>query len=175
MKQLRKLSMLALILIFVMNLTGCVVIPLPGRYYDYDPATIETAEIYDLRSEYMEDSSFLETDLPVCTVPEEQKAEFVAEIGKIEFKMYILIVLGAVDPSFYYGDWAVRLNRTDGSYVLLSDGGYVEIFDENGEHIEFRNYDSIDRERWNALLEAYVPQEILQMSPDQNITPVDRR
>ncbi len=175
MKQMRKLTMLALILVLVINLTGCIVIPLKSRYYDYDPETIETVEIYDLRSKYMTDSSFLETDLPVYTVPEEQQVEFVTDIGKIEFKMYILIILAAVDPSFHYGDWAVRLNRVDGSYVLLSDGGYAEIYDENGERTEYRNYDDTDWEQWNTLIEAYVPQEILQMSPDQNVTPVDRR
>ena len=165
MKNIRRLAALMLALIMMFTCTGCMYIPLGSDYYDYAPETIGTVEIYDLRNKDVTSSSFLETELPVYTVPEEQKAEFVADVGTIEFKMFIFIVLAAVDPSFDYGDWAIRLNRVDGSYVLMSDFGYVEIYDENGERTEYRNYPDADRECWKTIINTYVPPEILLISP----------
>ncbi len=175
MKRIRGLAVMALVLVLMFTFTGCVVIPLGDHYYDYDPETVVSVEIYDLRGSLTTTDSFLETDVPVYTVTEEQKTEFLADLGQIQFEDYIFIVLAAYDPSFDYGEWAIRINRADGSYVLHSNGGYAKTYDKNNKLTNYHRHSQTDQERWGRLMEKYVPLHILLMSPEHNANAMARR
>ena len=143
---------------------SCIIIPLNKYYDDFDVVSIASVEFYDLRQAENHYVGFLDTETPNYTLPEEQKEEFFEDLAKINFKDYIIIVLAAIDPSFYFGDWVVRINYTDGSFTLLSNGGYNVSYDPSGEHVD-ANHWSCDDEEWYAFIYKYIPQTIIDGNP----------
>ena len=67
-------------------------------------------------------------------------------------------MLAAVDPSFHYGDWVVRLNYTDNYYELISSGGYGEIYDNNDEVVDTNHYGCEDDE-WESFVTQFLPDD----------------
>lgn len=85
-----------------------------------------------------------------CFIPKTQKLVF----SKLEFDSAIVIVLAAVDPSFYYGEWVVKIQFTDQSYTFYSCGGFGETFDADGNRIDLTHF-SCDREQLEELIKKY--------------------
>ena len=150
------------VILVTCTMTGCIVIPL-YKSYRIDADTVASIEIYDLCDADTFGSNFLETETPAYEIPAEEKADFLNDLSKIRFSDVILIVLAAVDPSFYYDEWTVRINYTDGSYELISPDGYGEVFDSNGEVTDGHHY-GCDQEEWTSFIGKYVPEDIFEHS-----------
>jgi len=160
MKHIRYILAALMPLVLICLLCSCVIIPINKNYDDFDLDSIASVEFYDLRQSRTSYSDFLNTATPAYILPEEQKEEFFEDLSEIRFTDYIIIVLAAIDPSFYFGDWVVRVNYTDGSCDLLSNGGYNESYDPSGE-LSDSNHWSCDDGEWYAFIFKYIPQYII--------------
>ena len=157
---MKRLALLTIsLLVLVATLTSCIVIP-RYRYFEIDATTVESVEIYDLSKSESRYSNFLETETPVYKIPADKTSAFLDDFSKIRFSNPIIIVLAAIDPSFAYSNWTVRINYTDGSFELLSSGGYGQSFDANGENISAHHW-SCEEEDLSELIGKYLPGEII--------------
>ena len=156
MRQILLISILSFAMI--VSLTGCIIIP-RHMNYEIDADDVSSVEIYDLRSSETHDSGFHKSETPVYTVEDDQITDFLSDLAEIQFTDTIVITIAAVDPSFYYGDWVVRINHTDGSYSLISCRGYGETCDENDQRTSSNHYGCEDDE-WEQLIGNYVPADI---------------
>ena len=160
--------MLTLMLALCM-LTSCIIIPL-YRHFRIDIYEVESIEIYDLPEieTYNYQSGFEERLSSIYTLSGEQKNAFLSDLGEIQFKDAIVIVLAAMDRSARYNRWSIKINYTSGSYDTLSCDGYGHSYDENGEMVDSHYY-SCEYEVWYALIEKYVPTELLEL-PQETVT-----
>ncbi len=161
MKTVKKLLLSALAIVMLISLSSCVIVPSYKRYNNINTDEVESVEIYDLRDAEAEDRTFLETDAPIFDIEEESIEDFFEDLGQIRFEDHLVFVLIPMDPVFSYGEWVVRINYTDGSYTLISDRGFGETYDDEGECIE-RNHYGCESEEWLALIGKYVPEEIFE-------------
>ena len=159
MKIFRAAAICSLVLAMVISLTGCIVIPIHKRYDDIDREQVASVDVYDLRNSESHYSNFLETETAVYTLSEDQLDGFFSDLANIRFTDNLIITIAAVDPSFYYGDWVVRINYADGSYSLISCSGYGETYDANGQVID-SNHFGCDDDEWEQLVGKYVPEDI---------------
>ena len=156
---MKRIVLLTVSIILIMCcLSSCIIIP-RYHHFEIDTSTVSSIQIYDLCENEDYSSRFLETETPVYEIPKEQTASFVAELNSIEFSDYIIIVLAAIDPSFNYGEWTVRINYSDGTYELISNGGYGETYDSNNERVSGHHW-SCDDAEWEAFIGKYIPAEI---------------
>lgn len=140
--------------VLIVSLSGCIIIPLT-KYYDIPIEEVVSVQFYDLRNQDLACSSGFDAILePVYTIPEENTEDFLDDFSKLEFSDSIIIVLAAIDPSFYYGDWVVRINFTNGQYTFYSCGGYGETFDADGKYISSTHF-SCDEEELKKLVGKY--------------------
>lgn len=146
MKLYQSLLLIALIVGLLVSLNGCVVIPL-SKYYDIPAEEVVSVQFYDLRNrEAGSDSEFDSVHEPVYTVPEEEKVEFLSDFSKVKFSDTIIIAFAAIDPSFSYGEWVIRINFSDGQYTFYSCDGYGQTFDAEGNCISSTHYGCDDAE-----------------------------
>ena len=153
----RIFSATLLILALLLSLSSCIVIPI-YKNFDLDPETVSSVQIYDLRfgDSYYDD--FLEQEfLLVHTLEASQTSDFLSDLAEIRFSKHLVIMIAAMDPSFHYGDWVVRVNYTSGAYSLISCDGYGTEYDANGELIKTHHF-GCDREEWKDLIMRYIPQ-----------------
>lgn len=160
MKTKRVLLTALLFLAIFVSLTSCIMIP-TYKYYEIDPEKVSSIEIYDLRNSDTHYSDFLETEIPAYAIEKEQTINFLSDLSDIRFSDTIIITIAAVDPSFSYDDWVVRINYTDGSYSLISCDGYGETYDANDQVIE-ANHFGCDDEEWKQFISTYVPKDIFE-------------
>ena len=139
------------------TMTSCIVIPL-YKHFEIDSDTVASIEIYDL-CEVDSVYDFVETETPVYEIPTEEKTDFLNDLAQIRFSDAIIIVLAAIDPSFDYDEWTLRINYTDGSYELISSDGYGQTYDNKGESVEGHHF-GCDQEEWIAFIGKYVPEDI---------------
>ena len=163
---MKRIVLFLISIILVMScLSGCIIIP-RYRHFEIDSNIISSIEIYDLFENEDYSSRFLKTETPVYEIPQEQTANFVADLNSITFTDHLIIVLAAIDPSFSYGVWTVRINYTDGSYELISSRGYGQTFNSNDESIKIHHW-SCDHDEWETFLGNYVPTEIFNHHPKE--------
>ena len=154
MKRTKAFLLFLLALTLPVSLAGCIVIP-KYMYYEIAPETVSSIEIYDLRGEGV----YLGSATPAYTVEEEQTADFLSDLAGIRFTDYIIITVAAIDPSFEYGDWVVKINEPDGSYRYISCAGYGETYDAEAQRKRGNHYEC-DVDEWEAFLSNYVPEEL---------------
>lgn len=150
----RRIVPLILILALIVSLSGCIIIP-RSKYYDLSADAVESVQFYDLRGE--EPARGLDPEIlnhPVCTLPEDKIPDFLRDFSQLEFTDTIIIVLAAVDPSFAYGEWIVRINFTGGEYTLYSCAGYGETYDSEGNVVSSTHF-SCDLDELKALIGKY--------------------
>lgn len=157
MKHGKLLTLVAAALFLTVFLSGCIIIPL-HKYYEIPDEEVASVQFYDLRNRYSYDDDFHQTMDPVYTLPEEETADFLKDFSKLEFSDAIVIVLAAVDPSFSYGEWVIRINFTDETYTLYSCKGYGETFDADGNRIDSTHF-GCDRDELAALISKYYSAE----------------
>ena len=154
MKPYKPFLLVLMIFVLIVSLSGCIIIPLT-KHYDIPAEEVASVQFYDLRkpesSHYSGFDAILE---PTFTIPEENKEDFLDDFSKLKFSDSIVIVLAAIDPSFYYGDWVVRINFTNGQYTFYSCGGYGETFDAEGKSISSTHF-SCDNEELENLVGKY--------------------
>lgn len=156
---MKKIIISALMLILLVSvLTSCIIIPLRHNF-EINADEVESVEIYDLRGKDTLYGDFVETEKPVYKIPADKKSDFLGDLAKIKFSDSIIIVLAAIDPSFYYGEWTVRINYNDDSFELISSEGFGEKFDENGEKTDSRHW-GCGCDEWKEFLSNYVPADI---------------
>ena len=161
---MKRIVLFLISIILVMScLSGCIIIP-RYRHFEIDATTVLSIQIYDLCESESYYDQFIKTETPVYEIPQEQTANFVADLNSITFTDYLIIVLAAIDPSFSYGVWTVRINYTDGSYELISCRGYGETYDSNNERVSGHHW-SCDDVEWEAFIGQYVPEEIFNHHP----------
>lgn len=156
MRMKQKGILLILSLIIFSSLTGCIIIP-RYKYYNIDVDDVSSIEIYHLSEN---ERWYGDIEEPgVYMIEEEEIDEFLDDLSDIRFSDHIIIVIAAIDPSFDYGEWVVRVNYIDGSYSFLSCAGYGEAYDQNNELIRSNHY-GCDDEEWKQLIKRYVPVSI---------------
>ena len=151
MKQYQKVMSVLLVFMCAITLSACIMIPL-SKYYNISPDEVESVQFYDLRAQDV--NHYHGFDLiyePVYTVPEEKMAEFLTDFANLKFSDTLIITIAAVDPSFSYGDWVVRINYSNGQYSFYSSGGYGETYDAEGNVITSTHY-SCDKEELEELI-----------------------
>ncbi len=77
-----------------------------------------------------------------------------SDFSKVKFSDTIIIVLASIDPSFYYGEWVIRINFTDGLYSFYSCGGYGETYDAEGDRVSTTHF-SCDYDVLENLISDY--------------------
>lgn len=150
MKMKHAFLLCTLLSALLISLSSCVIIP---RYktYDIDAETVSSAEIHQLGTE----DYFPGEETLVQTVEGDQLEDFLSDLSDIRFSDIIIFPM-AMDPGFDFGNWVVRINYTDGSYALISDGGYGETYDGNDSRTDLNHYDC-DSDKWNAFINNYLP------------------
>ena len=172
MKRITTYIVIITLVIFLMvTLAGCLVIPLYERF-NIDGDTVVSIEIYDLSlcENISMGSTFLETESSVYALPNEQNVNFLNDLADIQFSDTLIITIAAVDPSFYYDDWTVRINYNDGSFQLISCDGYGETFDSDGKRIDGHHY-GCDDEEWKSFIKKYVPSHIFNHTEPPSLPP----
>ena len=150
---------ISILMVFTIFLSGCVIIPLEKRY-EYNAENVSSIDVYDLHEAPDRSNVKFEEIEPIYTLDESEHEDFLSDLAEIEYTDYIIIALAAIDPSFEYGEWTVKITFTDGTYRLLSCGGYGEEFDENGDRIKGNHY-SCEDEEWDAFVENLFPRKQL--------------
>lgn len=148
------------LLIVTCTMTSCIIIPIYENF-EIDAEKVAAIEIYDLCEVDTLYGDFVETETPVYEIPRENNEDFLNALAEIRFSDTIVITLAAVDPSFYYDEWTVRINYTDGSYELISSDGYGQTYDSNGESIDSHHF-GCDEDEWRAFISKYVPKDIFE-------------
>ena len=149
---------LLLLLATMLLLSGCIIIPVEQFYDDIETERVVSVEIYDLR-EHSVRSKLPEGEEPAYTLPEAQIDDFCTDLSQVEFTEHIIIVLAAIDPSFSFGDWVVRVNYDDGGYMLISNGGYNITMDADRLKSS-RNHWDADSTQWQELIQKYLPEDL---------------
>ena len=154
--KLRKLFLFVLMtFVLISFLSGCIIIP-RHQYYNIPADEVKSVQFYDLRNlGFSHSPGFDQTLSPVCTIPEADKEVFLDDFSKLRFSDAIVITIAAIDPSFYYGDWVVRINFTNGQYTLYSCGGYGETFDAEGKRLSSTHLSCEDAELENLIKKYY--------------------
>ena len=155
MKACKPFLLVVITLLLMVFLSGCIIIPL-WKYYDIPAEEVASVQFYDLRNlEWSERSDFATTLEPAYTIPEEDKESFLDDFSKLKFSDTIVIALAAVDPSFNYGDWVVRINYSNGQYTFYSCAGYGANFDSEGTYLSSTHYSCDDEELENLVSKYY--------------------
>ena len=147
------------IVLLCFSLTSCIIIPLKTNF-EIDPSAVAFVEVYYLAEVDTLYGNFVKTEETAYKIPTEQTADFLGDLAKIEFSDAIVIVLAAIDPSFYYDDRTVRINYNDGSFELISPDGYGQTFSNTGELIDSHHY-GCNQDEWDALISKYVPSDVI--------------
>lgn len=150
-------SFLMVLMVFVLSIlmSGCIIIP-RSTYYDIPAEEVVSVHFYDLRIQRAANYSGFDTTLePVYTISEEEKETFLDDFSNLKFSDPIVIVLAAIDPSFSYGDWVIRINFTNGRYTLYSSAGYSETFDAEDHCISYTHFSCDDEDLDNFICKYY--------------------
>ncbi|MPM90422.1 hypothetical protein SDC9_137543 [bioreactor metagenome] len=154
-----KFSLLAILLIVVLtSFSSCIIIPV-YKNYKINREDLSSVDIYDMRNCENNYNDFFVAETPVYTLTDDQLDDFLSDLADIRFSDHIIIVLAAVDPSFSYSNWVIRLNYTDGTYTLISSGGYGETYDAKGDLIK-TNHFGCDDDEWRQFISRYLPSEL---------------
>lgn len=163
MKLIRVLTAATLLLSLTLTLSGCIVIPISKRY-SIEQDTVDSIDIYDLRSCENRDHGTWETLSPCYTLSDNQLESFLNDLSDIRFEDTIIIALAAVDPSFSYGEWVVQIHYTDGTYELISSGGFGGTYSSDHERIDSHHF-GCDEDEWSQFILKYIPEATAQTNP----------
>ena len=143
------------------SLTGCMFIP-SWKKVDvrYDSSEIVSVELYDLTQRSYdgrfygldEDIDQMETELdPIDTLDAERYADFVTDLEKLTFSNHLFIVLAAMDPSYNYYGYTVKITYQNGDYDIISHT--AQLYDAEENYAE--NNWSCDEEKWDSFIKEY--------------------
>ena len=157
---------LLLIVLSVISLTGCIGY-FTDFYYDSDqisPENVSSIDVYDLsktpehKDSYHYQEEFEEEIKPDYTLSSDQIEPFLTELAGIKFETYHLVfTLAATDPTFHIGNYVARINFSDGSFRLLSDGSYHPIFSPDGKVTDGDHNTVASEDEWKSFITQYLP------------------
>ena len=154
MKPYKPFLLVLMIFALIVSLSGCIIIPL-SKHYNISAEEVDSVQFYDLRvQESAISPPFYITSEATYTVPAENKKDFLNDFSKLKFSDTIIIALAAIDPSFSYGEWVVRINFTNGQYTFYSCAGYGETFDAEGNCISSSHF-GCDKGELETLISKY--------------------
>ena len=160
---MKRIGLLTLTIILIMlTLTSCIVIPIYKRF-KIDADTVTSIEIYDLCELDSLYGNFDKTQKNIYKISADKNADFLNDLAEIRFSDSIILVPAAVDPSFYYDEWTVRINYTDGSYEFISSDGYGQKFNKDDQEIDSHHF-GCKQEEWLEFIKKYIPAEIFNHS-----------
>lgn len=155
MKLHKRLALVIITITLLVFMSGCIIIPL-SKYYVFSAEEVTSVQFYDLRSlDSGNKSGFDKICDPVFTLPEADKKVFLDDFSKIKFSDTIIIMIAAIDPSFSYGDWVVRIDFSNGQYTFYSSAGYGETFDAEGNFVSSTHYSCDDAALEQLISEYY--------------------
>jgi hypothetical protein len=152
MKKFRLISLFILASALLFSFTGCIT--LRTQINDIAEADVASIQIYELLPDER-DSGFHKTIEPTVTLDSSQHGEFLEGLSKLKFSDTIPLFMPTT-PDFRFGTYVVRLNFTDGSFRLISDAGYWEAYDTQGNYVSKDHYYG-DDDDWYAFLKPYLP------------------
>lgn len=155
MKRIKPVVLLFLTAAILLSLSGCIMIP-QYESYDFSVDEVISIQFYDLRKPEDRGDFHQAVDSidPVYTVSDEDTGKFLKDFSRLTFEDTIIITIAAVDPSFSFGQWVVRINFTNGNYTFYSCAGYGATFDSEGEWISDTHF-SCDDEQLALLIRKY--------------------
>ena len=150
---------LLLTITFLCMLTGCWSMPKEMYYSDFDREQIVSIDVYDCSEEVnhhqpVNTRTLLDRN-PLFSLDDSQIDPFLQDLSEIRFYDEGGLLIGAVDPSFNFGKWVVKIGFTDGSYWYLSDRSYCA--KENSDGSGSAQHLHPDSEEWEALIKQYMP------------------
>ena len=148
---------LGLLIALVLSLSGCIVIPMT-TYYDLNSDEVESISFYDLRESVWDDypgEFIINNTEPTFILPTNRNRVFLRDFADLRFTDSIIITLAAMDPSFAYGDWVVRIDFTNGESTCYSCFGYGATYAADGTRLSMTHY-SCEKEELELLLKKYM-------------------
>lgn len=162
----RKIIALFVAFLLIFSMTGCVFIP-SWKQVDvrYDTSEIVSVELYQLTGSYdgrfyglEEDIDQMEEELdPIDALDAEQYEEFVKDLEGLTFTDHFFVILvAAMDPSYSYHGYTVKITYRNGDYDIISCSS--QLYDEAENYDE--NTWNCDEEKWNNFIESYFSVDI---------------
>ena len=158
---MKRIALSAVLLVLISCiLTSCIYIPI-HKNYDFTQDEVASVSIYDTKDHRDGDTTeYLLTAEPVYTAADDDIDVFLSDLGKIRFSDSIIIFsLGAVDPSFYYDRFVVRIDYSSGNFEFISSLGYGEVFDSDGERVSSHHY-GCNVDEWDEFINKYIPKDL---------------
>ena len=128
-------------------------------YSDLLKEEIASIEIYDCSEEHasyhlINDRTIDKKD-PMLSLKESQIESFLKDLSVIRFYREGGLLIGAVDPSFNFGEMVAKINFLDGSALYLSDGYYCIWRNADGSGRDVHHL-SPDKEEWKTFINSYI-------------------
>ena len=146
---MRRIMIVIFAFILAMICTGCFVITLDEYYEIHQDVT----QIQSISIHSCSDGETLSDD-PIIILEDEQFQPFIEDIEALPFRDKFLLILAAVDPSFQYGDYVIRIVYQDTSIELISNFGFQLYQGADGSY-HAPHYE-INHELWLEFLEKYI-------------------
>ncbi|MBQ7337024.1 MAG: hypothetical protein IJW40_01070 [Clostridia bacterium] len=161
MKENKKTALRSVLVLMVLciTLTGCAEISVD--FAEFDPKEVVSVQLYYVPHgiDYSMGESIVDYS-PIAMLEERRNADFLEDLSRVEFTYFAIFIPVAIDPSFYMGEWIIRLNMHDGTNWAISKWGYNLQFDAENEVID-GNHDSPDDQQWEVLIRKYFPKEYI--------------
>ena len=94
---------------------------------------------------------------PIDALDAEQYEEFVKDLEGLTFTDHFFIILGAaMDPSYSYHGYTVKITYLNGDYDIISCSS--QLYDKAENYDE--NIWDCDEEKWNNFIESYFSVDI---------------
>ncbi len=143
-------GVVVILLLLATSLALCSCMYLNYDFKDIPEENIELIQFYDISGAEWRDSDAVKAEEPFYTVPQDRQTEFLDRLREIEFQDVVPMFM-PTDPSFSYGFYVACISLEDGSKKLISDGGYNQMFDENGKCVDSDHF-YCDNEEWLELI-----------------------
>ena len=157
----KKIFCLVFLMTIAFAFSGCIITIESYRIDNIPSEKVESIDLYDLTSFGYYDyrgSGFHEKTEPVYRLKEDKIDDFLNGLKKIKFESKIVFP-AANDPSFSYGNLTIRINFVDGSFMFISNYGFGEIYDKNGEVVT-SSFAGCNDDKWEKLIESVVPSSV---------------
>lgn len=151
-----------MLIVLAFSLSGCFIYsPSQKMYYnDIDKDEIEKIEIYNCREEIDSYQGVYEHTIdekdPIYTLENSEIESFVRDLSKIRFYSPAGLLIGAVDPSFHFGELTAKIHFIDGSVLYLSDDNYC-LWLNADESVKSAPHLAPDKDEWKSFINKYIP------------------
>ena len=142
--------------------SGCITVPVGAEKIAASPEEIVSIEVYYFEDAiYREDGQWMKYSYqdgeeirtsyeaePIASVKQEDYAQFIADYEELPFTM-TFIIFAAMDPSWYYMGYVVKVTTEDTYYLYTSQAGGSMAYCKD--------------EIWEEFLKKYIGEEPFQI------------